>query len=408
MNLYAMKTPPYLLSAMILCAVIFSFSSCADDEKLPIVEFPTVLSMSTTLAEVGDNIVIQGYNLNENLNITINNAPVKAKLVTQEEVTFGITSETSSGPLRIEYEGDTLFTQYLSIKDSDWSIKYTIDKPIYSNDFVSVSMGFLSDGNTIYKANASGLLPVHSDVNLYPLHAIDEQTLFVHHSSWEILKTNDAGSSWEVIDTPTDFLSDEIYFENVEEGFAIGSDSNHETSVIFKTTDGGVNWEMVYSTPDRVFDYNGTKILSVSENLKIIVAGKSNLLIKSTDGGDTWTTEPLNLNAVVMDDDYFYFKDANVGWASLNQGIFKTINGGETWVQVEIPFKDNTSRVTGIKFFDDLDGMVMTRNGGFAKTQDGGESWEIFYTGFDIAEVDYDGYNVIVSSDRSILTKHFY
>lgn len=51
--------------------------------------------------------------------------------------------------------------------------------------------------------------------------------------------------------------------------------------------------------------------------------------------------------------------------------------------------------------------MVMTRNGGFAKTRDGGESWEILYTGFIIAEVDYDGYNIIVSFDRSILTKHF-
>ena len=104
-----------------------------------------------------------------------------------------------------------------------------------------------------------------------------------------------------------------------------------------------------------------------------IVGGPNCGVWKTTDNGANWinvTDGFQNLNVwsleISQHDDQVYY------WGSSYGDIFKTINGGSTWIELEFP---GTSKVNRIAIHPDDDNIVFAVSNGLYKTVNGGANW---------------------------------
>ncbi|MBK9026120.1 MAG: hypothetical protein IPL69_19790 [Saprospiraceae bacterium] len=137
-----------------------------------------------------------------------------------------------------------------------------------------------------------------------------------------IQKTIDGGNSWTDIAAENNFYHfKNIQFTNASTGYCVG-----EHGKMQKTTDGGQNWS--YLPTSTTNDLNDLFFLNT--NLGYIV-GETGSVIKTTDGGLSFT----NVNAGGNNDllsVYFPKFRHRLGLWYLRHTVFKTLNGGTTWV----------------------------------------------------------------------------
>ncbi|HFA49518.1 MAG TPA: hypothetical protein ENJ95_10940 [Bacteroidetes bacterium] len=113
----------------------------------------------------------------------------------------------------------------------------------------------------------------------------------------ELWSTDDGGNTWSSHDSlalhsESDFYEEPFYFINQTTGYLLG-----DSHLLYKTTDGGRNWETLVSTEDRF-----QKVMFVDE---------------------------MTGFAAKRETDPFSF-----GPPSNKNGIYKTVNGGLSWVRV--------------------------------------------------------------------------
>lgn len=155
-----------------------------------------------------------------------------------------------------------------------------------------------------------------------------------------IMISHDAGTTWESksMNEQCKMLFD-IKMFNKNEGFVCAATSDNVTesnALILKTTDGGKTWKKVYQSARP---YETTWKIS-------------------------FPTPKVGYVTIQS-----YNPDPNIK----QQRIVKTIDGGETWTEMDL-VEDNTAREFGIGFIDENHGFVGTLNSGF-ETKDGGKTW---------------------------------
>lgn len=148
---------------------------------------------------------------------------------------------------------------------------------------------------------------------------------------------------------------------------------------ILKSYDGGNSW---YGKQPISTKY----LYSVSVvNEDIVYVSVENGVTKSNDGGETWTyIQPSTVNATLR---AIHFMDENtgigVGASSGGSAIFKTINGGKSWVQKL--YNSAYTYFTSVQFVTPLIGFAvtdipdLTTRCAIYKTTDGGENWTKVY-----------------------------
>lgn len=204
---------------------------------------------------------------------------------------------------------------------------------------------------------------------------LNDHVGFLYGSEASILKTNDAGLTWHVCNTPSyptthEFNISDMDFSNESVGFAIVN------STLLKTTDQGETWSEVsfWYFPDS-YDLNCIEF--VNEQVGYIPAeGWFTLfwgVIKTNDGGDTWNLDP----------DFSYFDNMQfisplIGFGSTSYYIYKTIDGGLSWK--EVFFDSNNRPAFRFEFSNSLNGIAFSTSGYFTSsfflTSDGGETWQ--------------------------------
>jgi photosystem II stability/assembly factor-like uncharacterized protein len=176
-----------------------------------------------------------------------------------------------------------------------------------------------------------------------------------------------ASANWFQVNQSYQGGLSKIKMVNTTYGFAIGGEH------MMKTTDGGSTWQGISNQYPRTpsGDYAGLLDLSfVSANIGYVV-GYSGTIFKTVDGGNTWLQ--LNINNSTAQFNAVHFASSDIGYVADETGkIYKTLNGGATW----------TSQSTGIStairvmtFLDANNGWFAGNGGVIKKTTDGGDTW---------------------------------
>ena len=200
---------------------------------------------------------------------------------------------------------------------------------------------------------------------------VDTTIGYIACDSGNIMRTTDGGGIWEKIPVGfgLEFIYYGIHFPNNEDiGYIVGTGGATSGGIIAKTENAGDNWTVLLSW--QPFDFYDVYFVNLNEGWAI---GTNGNILHTSDGGLNW--EPQN-SGVTADLNDVYFRDALNGWIVGNAGIcLSTTNGGQTWNTVSIPF-------AGIRFYSvifpvDLNtGYVCGRSGKIARTTDGGITWD--------------------------------
>ncbi len=160
---------------------------------------------------------------------------------------------------------------------------------------------------------------------------------------------------------------------------------------IYKSTDGGSMWHSANNGLTKpISDLTVTSLVVDPTNTHILYAGTNQLVFKSSDGGENWipyadglqtiepsssdgallTTRPLVINKLAINP-----KTLEHLYAATTDGIFKSENGGTTWVQL----RDDTALTDTVHdlIVDPLspDILYASNIDGVHKSDNGGVSW---------------------------------
>jgi len=195
--------------------------------------------------------------------------------------------------------------------------------------------------------------------NLLHMDIITEETGFAVTDHSELLKTFDAGVSWEVINMPFDsVLYTDMQFLNADTGFLCAAPNR-----FFRTVNGGQDWETyIFDTLRYLADIC---FLNHFEGWAVGVQGFAG---HTTDGGRSWSGRSLpeyDLSKV-------QFTDRLHGYIlSFHGKVFRTVDGGTTWTDLGVDFV----MPQNMFFYDTRTGLI-TDYYSVYRTHDAGDTWE--------------------------------
>lgn len=271
---------------------------------------------------------------------------------------------------------------------------------LWSTFFVDDNTGWIigSDG-FIKKTTNSGLDWTQQNSGTYltlkSIQFIDPNSGWICGEGGVILKTTNGGINWLSQTSGTTGCLTDIHFCDSNIGYTVGFGGT-----ISKTTDGGTSWIIqISNTTNDLFSVD-----FINDSVGYAVGGSyrtsdSFAIMKTTDGGLNWYEKPLPAGCTTWSSlNTVEFVDANTGWigagyGAMNKGkIYKTTNGGDTWVQQYVGTLEKDSAghkdsytpdmgngIRSIFFKDSNNGYAVSGTIGYARsiitTTDGGATW---------------------------------
>jgi photosystem II stability/assembly factor-like uncharacterized protein len=209
---------------------------------------------------------------------------------------------------------------------------------------------------------------------LWDVQVINENLIFATGLGGTIMKTIDGGVNWVICTTgTTKLLRRSKFLQGGMVGYASGANSS-----LIKTTDGGVSWQNVIINQDidlYAMDFP-------NEQTGFVSGYPGNRIFKTIDGGANWAQSD-SLRCPWINVIKFPF-DNLTGFAAGRYGtdsvIYKTTNGGASWVPKSIPTQ---SLGDDIKSFWFVNSQIAYAAGykTILKSTDFGETWFSLYTG---------------------------
>lgn len=200
-----------------------------------------------------------------------------------------------------------------------------------------------------------------------------------------ILVSDDDGSSWKQVQSPTREMLTSVYFSDNLHGWAVG-----HGATILVTEDGGESWKLMHAAPEEeqpLFDIivNGDCGFAVGAYAKFMT---------TIDGGKTWQSgefiiqedeaandklddeDPLpfdyHLNSIALSDDGSYYIAAEAGF------IFRSDDGGRTWKELPSIYEGS---YFGILVLNNGTLLAHCLRGHIFRSEDHGLSWQSIDTG---------------------------
>lgn len=199
-----------------------------------------------------------------------------------------------------------------------------------------------------------------------------------------LYRTADRGLTWTFVSMPgyPDQPFYAVTFVNSQVGFLAGNSAVGSRD-IYKTSDGGQTWQQLTNFPPGSWYH----IQFVSPTTGFM--GANGALVATTDGGNTWSLSSGYPDCpVIYGMDFLNERQGLVGGYQISSGrggIFKTIDGGQSW---QLAHAGRTNKAIYL-----TDSIAVGDDGtSIIRSADGGETWSVVatvITGFiDIAKLD--------------------
>lgn len=262
-----------------------------------------------------------------------------------------------------------------------WSQKRLSKCSVYKSIFfIDENSGYLvGSSGTILRTNNAGeswtvLNEFPSNLtnsNLESIEFINNDIGFVVGQK-EILKTYDGGNNWEIIYQSKLDLFSISFFDSVN-GIAVGGDWLNGIPEILNTADGGNNWnENSYTATTKYID----KIKFVNKNIGYAVGGHvtatySGYIMKTLNAGNSWNKLDPGLDTYWIND--ISIPNIDIIYVVANRGqILKSSDAGTTWSEQNSNTSEN---LYAVKFLNTSTGYAVGNNATIIKTNDGGDTW---------------------------------
>lgn len=217
------------------------------------------------------------------------------------------------------------------------------------------------------------------------------------HHPFDILSTKDGGKIWNKAFSvnndsktmPSDIIINDLKFTNQKSGWITGS-TNLGFPAIYKTVDSGISWHPLHipffentciesDLPQNSNVVCQTMLLNDKDCLlkvKYLFPGKTaySKLYSSKDSGKTWTNSGRFQDEELENNNINSFVSLSTGWIFSNGKLYKTNNGGLTWVSNnKQPYKN----IIFIQFINENIGWIVDDEGKLYKSVDSGNSWKV-------------------------------
>jgi photosystem II stability/assembly factor-like uncharacterized protein len=258
------------------------------------------------------------------------------------------------------------------------------DRYISKIKFLNEDTGYIVGGNTgtysgfIFKTTDEGntWLAINTGIDNYwisDLSLPDDNTIYLVGQSGQILKSNDAGLSWQKQNSNTSENLNDVFFLNSNTGYVVG-----DNQTILKTTNGGNTWirqvspqtQHLYSVYFK--DLNEGYIASHDWEVD-----SCTVLLTTTDGGVNWKKRSIGGVRAPMEMTFINHDTAFI--AGDFGGILKTTNGGKNW---EASYH-NGNTYLDIFFTNENIGYVIGEDGEISMTENCGKDWIVLDSGTD-------------------------
>jgi len=204
-------------------------------------------------------------------------------------------------------------------------------------------------------------LPVSDQIN--DIFFLDSLNGWLVTPNGYILNTQNGGDNWSIQkDSAGNLYS--VQFMDSQTGYVLGN-GNH--GIIYKTTNSGSNWNLTHDfNPAGIF--RDMSFVNKDTGWVCSVDNFDGGVFKTTDGGNSWVQQfnygPNNPHKI-------FFINTDTGWTSNGSGrkLYKTINGGMNW-NLQYTF---SSDIGDVFFNNSNEGFISSAR--MYKSTNGGNNW---------------------------------
>ena len=238
-------------------------------------------------------------------------------------------------------------------------------------------------------------------LNCIAFHPTDPNTWWVGAASGGLwVTTNNGGNSWECLTDENGVLavSDIIIPSDFETSHTIyiatgDRDAGDNNSIgVLKSTDNGATWNETGLAYPISQNRRVNRLLLDPNDDNTIVAATSQGVYKTIDGGDTWEGPLTTQNFIDME---YKPGDFNTLYGSRGAGIWRTTDGGDTWNQVAT-FNQQRAEIAVSDANPNVVYAVVSNNGsglyGIYKSTDSGATFEQTFAGSTLNLLGWSAY----------------
>jgi hypothetical protein len=231
--------------------------------------------------------------------------------------------------------------------------------------FADLNNGYATTNSGVYKSSNSGTdwVKINSDYDFINIAAKGSKACFFNKTS-NIYRTTDYGATVQTIN----YTYGNPGSPGFNDGFYTSDNTCYACSYLYiwKSTNGGANFDTIHGFNDA---NHQDVTLFFSDDLHGWVT-RNYHLFKTTDGGVSWVDNKTLGNYYGS----ISFTDANNGYVADGSNLYKTTDAGASWQHVDDYFTNDT--IMDIHFFTPLYGYCTAGNRIY-KTTDGGSTWSV-------------------------------
>jgi len=206
--------------------------------------------------------------------------------------------------------------------------------------------------------------PSPVNVLLTAIHRHDSMLGFVTGHDGVILRTQDGGQSWELVNYQPENEAPllDIWFKNALEGFAVGA-----YGFFLHTQNGGETWE-AKSLDDQDLHLNSIVALGTDQ---ILIGGESGMAYRSDDGGSNWSAVSTGYSgswfgALAQPPDTLYL-------SGLQGSMSRSFDSGANWERLDT---QTTSILASMAITANNNIIAASRDGLLLISQDRGDTFQ--------------------------------